>query len=92
MHRGVGIAADGYLRTRAALGHVDTGVRIMGAMAMGVSHRMNQSQYDHMLQAMQTYTHHRGSIQRLDSGILQQISHAGDAYDAARMAARQMGA
>ena len=91
MHRGVGLAAEGYLRTRAALGHVYTGVKIAGAMALGVSHHMNQGQYDHMLQAMQAYTHHRGSLQRLDAGILQQISHAGDAYDHARAAARHMG-
>ena len=92
MHRGVGIAADGYLRTRAALGHVDTGVRIMGAAAVGLSHRMSASQYQTMLTGMQEYTHHRGALQELDRNILHQIAHAGDVYDAARAAARQIGA
>ena len=80
MHRGVGIAADGYLRIRAALGHVDVGVRIAGAVAVGLSHRMSTGQYQSMLTGMQEYTHHRGA------------THAGDIYDHARAAARQIGA
>ena len=91
MHRGVGLAADGYLRARNALGHVDAGIRIAGAVAYGLRGNMSPGQQHAMLAGMQQYTHHRRAIQEMDRGVLHQIANIGDVYDHARAAARQLG-